>query len=347
MLVWANGLVFCFLAITIPTVEDCASAALTRHSLAYRGALFSLPPWIPFRAVTVAVNLRGGSDGFDPTWDFAGAAVDQAEESSDDSDNQLDGSLKNVGEGLQSLPEHHEPPESGPEEEPNPDAAYLDAVSQQLEPDDWPDDVPGYNHNPFVGVKRPGWFLEEGVDVQSEDPKIRQLNQKLWQACDDGDAALAAELLSQGAEVNAGDPANEWQWTALMHCCAPPPAASVPDAVTADTAKEVERKRMDLVQCLLEHGARVQVTDIYGETPIHYAAVRGYPRLVEQLIEAGVDPFRENQFGCSAQRIAELNQKHNPGCAAAADVIADAGGYDAGWPGAPPPPLLPRPSADR
>lgn len=62
-------------------------------------------------------------------------------------------------------------------------------------------------------------------------------------------------------------------------------------------------------------------------------AVRGYPALTRMLIEEGVDIHRENMYGCSAQRIAEINQKENPGCWDAAEAIAEAGGYDAGWPG--------------
>jgi hypothetical protein len=37
-----------------------------------------------------------------------------------------------------------------------------------------------------------------------------------------------------------------------------------------------------LLECLLAHGALVQARDIFGDTPLHYAAVRGYPRLTKK-----------------------------------------------------------------
>jgi hypothetical protein len=200
------------------------------------------------------------------------------------------------------------------------------------DPEDFDSDDEGYNLNPFKGVQVPGWFLAENVDPPSKDPKIHQLNLQLWDACDNGDANEVLRLIEMGAEVNAADP-RDWDWSALMHACSPPPAAGLPNVWYNFTAAQAERRHMRVVDCLMEHGARIDVTDIYGETPLHYAAVRGYPKLTRKLIELGVDIHRENMYGSSAQRIAEMNQKRNPGCWLAAEVIAQAGGYDAGWPG--------------
>jgi hypothetical protein len=200
------------------------------------------------------------------------------------------------------------------------------------EPQDFDSDDEGYNLNPFIGVKVRGWFLAENVDPPSQDPKIHQLNLRMWSACDKGDANEVLRMIEAGAEVNAADP-RDFDWSALMHACSPPPAAGLPNVWYNWTAAQVERRHMRVVDCLMEHGARIDVTDMYGETPLHYAAVRGYPKLTQKLIELGVDIHRENMYGNSAQRNAEMNQKGNPRCMLAADVIAKAGGYDAGWPG--------------
>mmetsp|Transcript_4309 Transcript_4309/g.6831 ORF Transcript_4309/g.6831 Transcript_4309/m.6831 type:complete len:152 (-) Transcript_4309:1359-1814(-) len=94
-----------------------------------------------------------------------------------------------------------------------------DRLAAQVAPDDWPEGAAGYNWNPFAGVKVDGYFQEHHVDEQSQDPKIQEQNQKLWDACDEGDIEGVVDALKHGAEVNAGDPSEDWMWTALMHCC--------------------------------------------------------------------------------------------------------------------------------
>eukprot|EP00960_Hanusia_phi_P012460 364217-Hanusia_phi.AAC.3 len=86
---------------------------------------------------------------------------------------------------------------------------------------------------------------------------------------------------------------------------------------------------MKLVDCLVSHGARLDLLDIFNETLVHYSAVRGqvhqisrggligsrrFPRLVEKLILLGVDFEAYNQAGLSAIQTAELNQQEVPSC---------------------------------
>eukprot|EP00802_Teleaulax_amphioxeia_P015944 Tamp_16046.p1 GENE.Tamp_16046~~Tamp_16046.p1 ORF type:complete len:448 (-),score=69.59 Tamp_16046:63-1406(-) len=219
----------------------------------------------------------------------------------------------------------------GPDKE-NWAAEEMEAMVHSMDPKDWPKGHPGYNGYPFAGVKRPGFFLEEFIHEESSDPSVQALNRQLWTACAAGEADLANDLLHQGAEVNAGDPREGDMWTAIFYCCTPPFAAGLPDALCNDTALVCENKRIQLLDCLLAHGALVQARDIWGDTPLHYAAVRGYPRLTARLIEVGVDLHSENMYGCTAQRNAEMNHKNVPTCWDAAQVIARAGGYDAGNP---------------
>jgi len=154
-------------------------------------------------------------------------------------------------------------------------AEEMEAMAHRVEPDQWPDGHPGYDGHPFAGVKRPGWFLEEYIEQESKDPHIQELNRALWEACTAGDAKEAHRLLEQGAQVNAGDPREGDMWNAMFYCCTLPPAAGLPDVICNDTALVAENKRLDLLECLLAHGALVQARDLWGETPLHYAAVRG------------------------------------------------------------------------
>jgi len=213
------------------------------------------------------------------------------------------------------------------------DAEHLVHLSQNVQPEDWPKGHPGYNHDPFLGCKKAGWFLEMEVEEQSKDPAIQELNQQLWDACDDADLEAVVAALKDGAEVLAGDPADGHMWSAIIHLTAgAKQAAGLPDPECEDTADENEAKRIDVLGCLLDHGARVHCADIYGDTPLHYAAVRGYPKLTQRLLDAGALYWWENQYGSTPQRNAEINQNENPGCLAAADVIANAGSYDCGYP---------------
>ena len=170
------------------------------------------------------------------------------------------------------------PPEAafspGPEKS-NWAAEEMEHMASRVQPDEWPDGHPGYDGHPFAGVKRPGWFLEEYIEKESTDPHVQELNRHLWQSCAEGDAEQADKLLQEGAQVNAGDPREGDMWTALFYCCAPPPAAGLPDADCDDTAQVTEEKRLALLDCLLAHGALLQARDIWGETYLESIACLG------------------------------------------------------------------------
>lgn len=56
------------------------------------------------------------------------------------------------------------------------------------EPSEFSHGDKGLNLNPFQGVRVPGWFMSEQTHEQSHDPAIQKQNQRLWDACDQGDA---------------------------------------------------------------------------------------------------------------------------------------------------------------
>ena len=59
----------------------------------------------------------------------------------------------------------------------------------------------------------------------------------------------------------------------------------------------VELNDIPLTKTLLDHGARVDVGDVGGETPLHVAAGEGYEEMTKLLLEQGADPERQNSDG--------------------------------------------------
>jgi F-type H+-transporting ATPase subunit beta len=62
----------------------------------------------------------------------------------------------------------------------------------------------------------------------------------------------------------------------------------------------------DVVAYLLEHGANPNVQGALGHTPLHVAAMRGWPYLVKLLLAYGADPHSEDKAGRTALDWAEL-----------------------------------------
>ena len=60
-----------------------------------------------------------------------------------------------------------------------------------------------------------------------------------------------------------------------------------------------ERGNMRLVELLLNHGVDVDGTDSYGHTALHYAAGRAHVEIVARLLAAGADPELRNHEGIS------------------------------------------------
>ena len=146
-------------------------------------------------------------------------------------------------------------------------------------------------------------------------------------AAERGDAKLARLLISHGADVAARDDAreqplhmteNEQVAAALLAAGADPMARDSGDrtplyhARSADVAETLLKAgadvndarartretplhaaaasgRADVVKLLLRKGARVDVTDEYGNTPL-YVGARSGPRVVRLLLDHGADP---------------------------------------------------------
>lgn len=87
----------------------------------------------------------------------------------------------------------------------------------------------------------------------------------LAEAIKRGNAAMVAELVRKGVDVNS------------------PHKGTPPLVLAAVTSPEI-------VRALLEAGAQVDIRDDDDETPLMHAAMRGKPRIVEVLLTAGANP---------------------------------------------------------
>jgi hypothetical protein len=61
--------------------------------------------------------------------------------------------------------------------------------------------------------------------------------------------------------------------------------------------KDAEAERAQLVETLISGGAAVNVEDKRGETPLHYAAQRGYSHVAERLIANGAEVNTSSNSG--------------------------------------------------
>ena len=113
------------------------------------------------------------------------------------------------------------------------------------------------------------------------DPNFRDANNQetpLHVACANNFPRVAELLCSRGAKVNLPD--GHYQWTALHHAA--------------------ERGALQTICALLdtEPSARsgyiqIDVRDIDGFTPLHHAAINGFPDVASALIDRGADPHSQ------------------------------------------------------
>lgn len=55
--------------------------------------------------------------------------------------------------------------------------------------------------------------------------------------------------------------------------------------------------KSDILQLLLNAGARTDISDDEGNTPLHFAAIRGSMEVATFLLKLGADPYARNKKG--------------------------------------------------
>lgn len=152
----------------------------------------------------------------------------------------------------------------------------------------------------------------------------------LIRAAKGGDVAEIRRLISKGANVNAANPTG---FTALMFAVVNATDA-VPDLLAAganvNTKDDVEdvtaltvacqRTNLQVVQELVNHGAKVNAISKYGQTPLMTAARTCSEPVVRYLLQNGANPAEKNARRGTALIPAVVN-----GCVDVAKVLLQAG----------------------
>lgn len=120
-----------------------------------------------------------------------------------------------------------------------------------------------------------------------------ELEELLWKAARQGDAATVQALLAKGVDVNTKF---RYGATALSYAC--------------------DRGHVEVVKVLLEHGADVNVKDtFYNATPLSWAAFKGHIEVIRLLLSKGAEGRDDAVVDAARQGKLEL-----------ARVVLDAGG---------------------
>ncbi|KAA5543604.1 ankyrin repeat domain-containing protein [Roseiconus nitratireducens] len=167
-------------------------------------------------------------------------------------------------------------------------------------------------------------LVRRGADVnlQLEDGKYRaaRLNDRgatpLLYAAYTSDLPYARLLVELGADVQL---ANADGTTPLL-------AAAGVGIFVADEFPGTEAETLAMVRQLVQWGGHLDDRDEHGETVVHGAAYRSFPRVVDLLVELGAQPEhwnRKNQLGSTPKQIAQGKRpgsfKPNPETEAAID----------------------------
>jgi hypothetical protein len=137
----------------------------------------------------------------------------------------------------------------------------------------------------------------------------------LWWAASDGLLERVAELVENGADVNAADVDGE---TAL-HAAARWGHAAVVQRLLAAGADPRARAlygttplhlacrelRDEAVRAMLDHGAKADLRDDFGCTPLHDAVARANEKITSILLAAGADPDAADLQGATPRRRAK------------------------------------------
>lgn len=146
---------------------------------------------------------------------------------------------------------------------------------------------------------------EEGDDDGEFDTTemIVELTKSLMNAVDKGDIEEAEFLLKGGANPEGPMAFDSTLTLVPLHFAA-------------------ENGDAKMCQLLLNHGATVDVCDMWGKTPLHFAADADSPKVCKVLVKGGADIEAEDERGKTPLYVAAENDREDA-CIALIDLGAD------------------------
>lgn len=167
------------------------------------------------------------------------------------------------------------------------------------------------------------------------------MSTEILQAVADGDLARTDALLAAGADCNARDA----EGTSLLMLAAASGRLALVDALIRAGADvnstdergwtalmkacfndDADRGFPDVVQSLIDAGADIEAQIVYGTRPLMLAAGRGEAAVVDVLLRAGADVLARNEGGRTALMMVKekfyvevINQLHEAEMAVAGD----------------------------
>ena len=154
---------------------------------------------------------------------------------------------------------------------------------------------------------------------------MKDIDDQLFDAVEQGDAKRVSDLLEKGADANAQD---RYDRTPLLCLCVcekgeSPAVIEVFEVLIkagADVNVKYAHDDMPLhhaamhfenpvvIEAMLAKGANVKAKNVYGETPLHYAAMcNANPAVSEALLEKGADANAKDNNGKTPLFHAEMH----------------------------------------
>ena len=152
-----------------------------------------------------------------------------------------------------------------------------------------------YDETPIFETKDPEiatFLLQHGASVDHQGEGHGD-NTRLCVAARSEDIEMTKVLLNYGANPNI---TCHWNRTALQMATFAPAHYDWMKEVELRNKKIVEN-RTELIELLLKHGAKVDVTDWKMKTPLHYVAYEGNPSEAKLLIDYGANVHAKSTDG--------------------------------------------------